>query len=157
MRDIHGGSKLLRQFLSVNKSRYEGFEKAFEAIGEKPSEKMIYTGVEGSLAFSKAVSALLKQEPRCIICGDDMICMKFLSELNSLGKSVPEDIRAVSFYDSVYLDHYTPPITFLFFDAGELGAAAASMLVDSLNGGDECESVVLGFQMLIRRDRKSVV
>lgn len=97
MRDIHGGSKLLRQSLSVNKSRYEGFEKAFEAIGEKPSEKMIYTGVEGSLAFSKAVSALLKQEPRCIICGDDMICMKFLSELNSLGKSVPEDIRVVSF------------------------------------------------------------
>ena len=28
---------------TVNKSRYEGFEKAFEAIGEKPSEKMIYT------------------------------------------------------------------------------------------------------------------
>lgn len=135
----------------VNKSRLEGFEKAFEAIGEKPAADMVYTGLESSLMFEKAVITLMKNDPRCIICGDDMLCMKLLSQLKSLGKSIPEDIRVASFYDNAYLDNFTPPITSLIFDAGELGAEAASMLIDSINGGEKCENVVLGFQMLIRK------
>ncbi len=136
---------------TVNKSRFEGFEKAYEAIGEKPVPDMVYTGVDGSLLFSKAVASLIKQEPRCIICGDDTICMKLLSELNSLGISVPADVKVASFYDSVYLDNYTPPITSLIFNAEELGATAASMLVDNLSGEDKSDSVILGFEMLIRK------
>lgn len=136
---------------TVNKSRYEGFEKAFEAAGEKPSANMVYTGVDSPLLFSKAVSMLIKQKPDCIICGDDILCIKLLTELNNLGISIPQDIKVASFYDSVYLDNYTPPITSLIFDAGELGAAASSMLIESLNEKEKCESIVLGFEMLVRK------
>lgn len=135
----------------VNKSRLMGFESAFEAIGEKPSPGMIYTDLESSLMFEKAVSALQKYEPRCIICGDDMLCMRLLSQLRSLGKVIPDDIRVASFYDNAYLDNFIPPITSLVFDAVELGARAASMIIDSISGDEKCENVMLGFQMVIRK------
>lgn len=135
----------------VNKSRLEGFEKAFKAIGEKPAADMVYTGLESTLMFEKAVLSLLKREPRCIICGDDLICMRLLTQLKNLGKRIPDDIRVASFYDNTYLDSFTSPITSLIFNAGELGAKAASMLIDSINGGEKFENVVLGFQLLIRK------
>ncbi len=136
---------------NVNRSRYEGFEAAFTAIGERPSEKLVHTGIESSLQFSKAVAALLKEDPKCIICGDDMICMKLLAELNNLGKSIPQDIKVASFYDSQYLDNYTPSITSLIFNAGELGAAAAYVLTDMLSGKEPEKETYLSFEMLIRK------
>ena len=135
----------------VNKSRYEGFESAFAAVGAKPAENMAYVGLGGQMQLSNAVAALLKEEPSCIICGDDIICMKLLAELNSLGMSIPEDVKVASFYDSVFLDIYTPPITSLIFNAGELGAASASVLLNMLSGADTGEGKVLNFEMLIRR------
>ena len=135
---------------TVNKSRYEGFESAFAAVGAKPSIDMVYTGIESPLQFSKAVASLVKQEPRCIICGDDMLCMKLLAELNNLSKSIPDDIRVASFYDSVQLDNYIPSITSLIFNAGELGAVSASELIEML-GGNDGKNLMLDFQLLIRK------
>ena len=135
---------------TVNKSRYEGFESAFAACGEKPDVNMVYMGIESTLQFSKAVSSLLKQEPRCIICGDDIICIKLLAELNNLSKSIPDDIRVASFYDSVYLDNYIPAVTSLIFDAEQLGITAASALMETLKGNNVTD-IMLDFQMLIRK------
>lgn len=136
---------------NVNRSRYEGFEEAFYAIGAKPSEKLVFTGIESPMQFSKAVGALLNEEPKCIICGDDIICMKLLAELNNIGKSIPQDIKVASFYDSIYLDNYTPSITSLIFNAEELGAASASVLIDILNGEEIADETDLSFEMLIRK------
>ncbi len=136
---------------NVNKSRYDGFVSAFSAIGAEPAESMIHLGVEGTMQFSKSVAALLKEQPECIICGDDIICMKLLAELNNLGIRIPEDIRVASFYDSVFLDMYTPPITSLIYNAGELGSLSASVLLDMINGNAAQESVDMNFEMLIRR------
>lgn len=136
---------------NVNKSRYEGFESAFEAIDTRPSDNMVYIGIDGTTQFSRAVASLLKEQPDCIICGDDMICMKLLAEINGLGLKIPENIKVASFYDSVFLDMYTPPITSLVFDASELGESAAAVLLDLINGENVMESVDLNFEMLIRR------
>lgn len=136
---------------TVNKSRYAGFESAFAAIGAAPAENMVHLDINGPMQFSKSVAALLKEEPRCIICGDDIICMKLLAELNALGMKIPEDIKVASFYDSVFLDIYTPPITSLIFNASELGAAAADVLIDMLSGNEVSSSTSLSFEMLIRK------
>ncbi len=136
---------------TVNQSRYDGFTDAFAALGMTPVQEMIYTGIESPLQFSKAVSALLRQEPRCILCGDDIICTRLLTELNNLGKRVPEDVWVASFYGSAYLDHYNPPITSLIFDAASLGATAASVLIDMLNGAEVPLETMLSFEMLIRK------
>lgn len=135
---------------TVNRTRYEGFKSAFASANTKPSANMVYTGIETPLQFSKAVSSLLSYDPRCIICGDDIICMKLLAELNTLSKIVPDDVRVASFYDNIYLDNYIPSVTSLIFDAEELGAAAACALMRTVEG-DTSMDVMLDFQMLIRK------
>ncbi len=136
---------------TVNNTRFQGFMSAFDAKNVKPSPQMIYTDIDSSLQFSKAAAALLKNEPSCIICGDDIMCIKLLSELNAQGKRIPEDIRVASFYDSAFLDGYQPPITSLIFDAEKLGAAAAEKMINILNGEETELSTLLSFEMLVRK------
>ncbi|MBQ8966698.1 LacI family DNA-binding transcriptional regulator [Ruminococcus sp.] len=136
---------------TVNKSRLSGFEAAFAEAGSKPSVQLVYTDVESELQFSKAMTALMKQQPACIICGDDMLCMRLLAELSNLGLSVPDDIKVASFYDSVFLDSYLPPITSLIYNATELGATAVSQLMDMLEGEEVEKQKLMHFEMLVRR------
>ena len=93
----------------------------------------------------------LTDEAGCILCGDDMLCMSLLTKLSELGLSVPQDIKVASFYDSVYLSRYSPPVTSLIFNAAELGAAASSQLLKILDGQASDENVMLGFEIMIRR------
>ncbi|MBR6046212.1 MAG: LacI family DNA-binding transcriptional regulator [Ruminococcus sp.] len=136
---------------TVNKSRYTGFVSAFMDAGSHANERLVFTGIDSELKFSKAVSVMLEEQPRCIVCGDDMLCMKLLAKLADLGKSVPQDVRIASFYDSAYLDSYSPPITSLIFNAVELGATAASQLLGILGGTAPAEETLLPYEILIRR------
>lgn len=136
---------------TVNKSRYIGFNEAFEKAGRVPNEQLIFTDIDSSLQFSKAVSMLLKQDPGCIICGDDNICMKLLSKLNETGISVPQDIKVASFYDSAYLDSYIPPITSLRFDSAELGIMATKRLYSIIDETSSSANTVQDYELLIRR------
>ncbi|MBR6872949.1 MAG: LacI family DNA-binding transcriptional regulator [Ruminococcus sp.] len=135
---------------TVNRSRYTGFMSAFGS--SHAEERLIFTGADSELKFTKAVSMLLREKPSCIVCGDDMLCMKLLATLNARGMRIPEDIRVASFYDSVYLDSYSPPITSLIFDAAKLGSAAAAKLMNLLSGAPAGEHLpLMSFEMLIRR------
>ena len=135
---------------TVNKSRYTGFMTALLDKGAHANNRIVFTGIDSELKLSKAVS-ILTEEADCIVCGDDMLCMSLLARLSELGKSVPQDIRVASFYDSVFLSRYTTPITSLIFSAAEVGAAASSQLLKILNGEASDENVMLGYEILIRR------
>lgn len=139
---------------TVNRSRFEGYKRAFTISGGKnPPEDMVYTGADSPINFVKALKGMMKHKPRCVICGDDMLCMKLITELHRLGKSVPEDVRVASLYDSVYLDNSIPPVTSLVFDAGKLGSAAASVLIDMIDPMAHApvpHATMLSFEMLIR-------
>lgn len=135
---------------TVNKSRYTGFVSAFEGSGHHINKKLLFTELDSGMRFSEAFSILMREQPSCIICGDDMLCMTLLSKLHEQGISIPQEIRLASFYDNVYLDSHSPPITTLKFDAAKLGAASAERLLDMLSGSDDAAESVLGFELLIR-------
>ncbi len=135
---------------TVNKSRYAGFMSAFSGAEQHIDERLLFTGVDSDLKFSKAVALLLKEKPSCIICGDDVICMKLLTLLNEKGIAIPSQMRVASFYDSVYLDSCSPPVTSLYFDAAKLGSASADRLIDLLTDTEAEDTVSLVFELLIR-------
>lgn len=135
---------------TVNRSRYDGFCDAFAASEIQPQRDMIFKGAETPIQIKNIVSELISKTPRCVICGDDMLCVKLLSELSQEGKSIPDDMRVASFYDSIYLDSYSPPITSLRFSAGEIGTEAATVLLDILSGISAEKNTSLGFEMLVR-------
>lgn len=136
---------------TVNRSRYEGFVKAVESGGSLVPTNTVFLGVNGELQLRRVIDDLLQRECGCIICGDDMICMYVINMLAAIGKSIPRDIRVASFYNSMYLDMYSPPITALSFRASDLGATAASLLLDILDGKETSRETMLGFEMLIRK------
>ncbi len=136
---------------TVNRSRYEGFVKAFENSGSPVSARNIFIGVKSGIQLRAAVEELVRTGCSCLLCGDDMLCMDTVNILAAMGKSIPQDIRIASFYNSMYLDMYAPPITALKFKASELGSATASLLLDLIEGKDIPRETILGFEMLIRR------
>ncbi|MBP3856270.1 MAG: LacI family DNA-binding transcriptional regulator [Ruminiclostridium sp.] len=136
---------------TVNKSRYDGFVKAVEASGATVPNQTVFLGVNGELQLRRVIDDLLQRECGCVICGDDMICMHVVNMLASIGKVIPRDIRVASFYNSMYLDMNSPPITALRFRAGDLGATAATLLLDMLEGKETSRETMLGFEMLIRK------
>lgn len=136
---------------TVNRSRYEGFVKAFENSGSPVLPANVFIGVKSEIQLRGAVDELLRKDCGCLICGDDMLCMDVVNILTSLGRAIPQDIRVASFYNSMYLDMYAPPVTALKFKASELGSSTASLLLDILDGKDAPRETVLGFEMLIRR------
>lgn len=135
----------------VNQARYDGFTDAFSARDMTPDPALVYTDAETPLQFNKALNMMLRAEPDCILCGDDLICTRLLAELSVLGLRIPEDIHVASFYNSRYLDHYIPSITALNFDASALGSTTAVTLLDMLNGREVAQSTLLNFEMLIRK------
>ncbi len=136
---------------TVNRSRYEGFVRAVESSGVFVPNKTVFLGVNSEMQLRRVIDDLLQRECSCIICGDDMICMYAVNMLSSIGKVIPRDIRVASLYNSMYLDMYSPPITALSFRAGDLGATAANLLLDMLEGKDTSRETMLGFEMLIRK------
>ena len=135
---------------SVNRSRYEGFVKAVESSGAVIPTQTVFLGVSGEMQLRRVIEDLLQRECGCVICGDDMICMYVINMLGAVGKVIPRDIRVASLYNSMYLDMYSPPITALSFRASDLGATAASLLLDMLEGKQTSRETMLGFEMLIR-------
>lgn len=136
---------------TVNRSRYEGFVKAVESAGALVPNQTVFLGVNGELQLRRVIDDLLQRECGCIICGDDIICMYVVNMLTAIGKTIPDDVKVASFYNSMYLDMCSPPITALRFGASDLGATAASLLLDMLEGKDTSRETKLGFEMLIRK------
>lgn len=136
---------------TVNRSRYEGFVRAVESAGQPVPVQTVFLGVNSELRLRRVIEDILQRGCSCIICGDDMICMYAINLLAAIGKTIPRDIRVASFYNSIYLDMYSPPITALSFRASDLGSTAASLLLDMLEGKETSRETVLGFEMLIRR------
>ncbi len=136
---------------TVNRSRYEGFVRAVEGAGQTVPVQTVFLGVNSELRLRRVIEDLFQRGCSCVICGDDMICMYTINLLAAIGKVIPRDIKVASFYNSIYLDMYSPPITALNFRASDLGSTAASLLLDILEGKETSRETVLGFEMLIRK------
>ena len=136
---------------TVNQSRYLGFSAAYAQINSRPNRRFLCTDVESRAQINAALSGLLREQPECIICGDDVIALDLISDPNISKMKIPEDIRIASFYNSVFLEHCTPPVTSLIFDAAGLGARSASVLIALLNEGNVPIDNVLGYELIIRR------
>jgi DNA-binding LacI/PurR family transcriptional regulator len=57
-----------------------------------------------------------------------------MTRLNEKGISIPKDISVATFYRSVMLESFNPPITGLEFDEKKLGGIACEILIQKLQG-----------------------
>ena len=138
----------------VNRSRFRGFEKAYEQMGRSYDHDLIYMNLESKAFIDRAVDSALEKKADCILCMDDAICSQVLRKLRQEHIKVPRDVRVASFYNSSVLENNIPSITSLSFDARELGSAACKNLLAQIEDGDYEEKTLLSYEVVLKESTK---
>lgn len=134
------------------RQRHEGYEMAMNEFDLPIDPNWIHSTL--NLSFDdgqQAVRVLLRSEnrPTAIFAVSDILAIGALKEINARGLNVPNDIAIIGF-DKISFSNMThPALTTISQPGYEMGAIAASMLIDKTNG-KSVESVILDHELVIR-------
>ena len=140
---------------TVNKNRYRGFCKALQKYGLEKNKQVFYTNFLSVDAIDSVINDLMVQKVECIICGDDVICTKIMSNLQAGGYRIPKDIAVASLYNSPNLNCFTPSITTVSISAKRIGNAICKQMIHYLTGKDYQERTKMDYEILVRKSTKS--
>lgn len=135
----------------VNNNRYRGFIKGFEDNQMKANESLVYMNLISKVMIDRTVDLVMSEDIDCIVCTDDNICSQVLTRLNEKGYSIPENIKVASFYDSVFLANYNPPVTSLRIDVKALGIEAGKCLIHLIKQQEVAPRTLLGYELVLKK------
>lgn len=116
----------------VSGERLAGFTDALKDAGLTLDPKDIYpTGFhrDGGRRVARQF-ARRTIRPTAMVCCNDETAMGFISELQILGISVPDDVSVVGFDNMTVADVYVPALTTISQPRGEIGARSMGLLLD---------------------------
>jgi LacI family transcriptional regulator len=132
--------------------RERAFRQAVATRGLDP----VVIGCDGYTIESgkRGMSALLSRRgahPTGIVAGNDLIAIGALHALRERGLRCPQDISLVGFNDMPFADELQPPLTTVHVPHHEMGAEAARMLLDELDGAPATgKTVILPLTLVVR-------
>lgn len=138
----------------VTRKRFQGFKEAYEKLGIKMDEELLFLNVENNFLVDKSVKRALAESVDCILCMDDVVCSRVLKTLREERASVPEDVRVAAFYNSALLENNVPAITALSFDAKELGMVACRTVLDLIEGLEAGDNTLLPYEVVLKASTK---
>jgi LacI family transcriptional regulator len=140
------------QDVSTGLSRYRGFQGAMAGARlEVPP---------GRVSFARAFS--IEEGHRCakeilaagactaVAAGNDMLAVGCYLALDEAGLSCPADMSVVGFNDMPFISMLRPPLTTVAFSHYQVGAEAAQLLIERLNGIDTVKVLYLAPELIIR-------
>lgn len=121
------------QGLQTADDRYRGFTEATAGQAVKASV------VESAFDFSEAAAIIeqaLRENPHIdgIFASSDTLAIAALHIAHKLGRRVPEDLQIVGFDGIALGEMVSPALTTMSQNLYEMGAAAANMLIDQIEG-----------------------
>lgn len=122
--------------LRSTQGRREGYERALRAAGIEPDPTLIVRAGQLRHEGDAATQTLLAtgRPFTAIFCVNDLTALGAIECLTRAGKSVPGDV-SVTGYDDIYLAQYAhPPLTTVHLPWYEMGATAAEMAIDAVEG-----------------------
>jgi DNA-binding LacI/PurR family transcriptional regulator len=114
------------------KERVAGWRKALRAAGAP--EPAVLAG-DWSAASGYELGGQLRQPVTAVLCGNDTMALGVLRALAERGLRVPGDVSVVGFDDIPEASYYTPPLTTVRQDFGEVGKQALNVLVERMTDG----------------------
>ncbi|MFE9425613.1 LacI family DNA-binding transcriptional regulator [Kitasatospora sp. NPDC006697] len=117
-----------------SEDRQAGWRATLEAAGaEVPKAETgdwsARSGYEAGLRIARAEGVT------AVFCANDHMALGLLRAFHEAGRSIPGDISVVGFDDIPEAAYFTPPLTTLRQDFGELGRRALELLVAELTVG----------------------
>jgi LacI family transcriptional regulator len=121
----------------AGRARLEGFRRAFLARGLEPPEDLAFLGSftrEYGQAVAEAV-LVRPERPTAIVCGGTPVLLGLLPVVHGHELIIPTDLSLVCCDDIDVTRLYRPPITVVRRDMNAIGATAAELLIERLEGG----------------------
>lgn len=143
--------------------RRRGVVEAIRSAGLNPDQALTtfhdaYDFASGFKSGTRAAQAWLAMSPRptAALCYSDDIAITLLSSLGAAGIKVPQELSIVGFDDSSFGEFTFPPLTTIRQPTGLMGAKAAQILIDLIEGKSEVESrTVFDSETIVRGSTRS--
>jgi len=139
--------------LTSSEQRLKGYRRAMATARRKvPPEYLQESLFDLESGRQKALLLLrLLPHPTAIFAADDMIAMGVLQAIRHLGLRCPEDVSVVGFDDLEFSSLLHPPLSSVYQPGYQLGATAARLLLDRVNGDTgPAKHIVLETELRIR-------
>lgn len=123
--------------LSTGRDRIRAFRAATRAAGYAPRDASVractaFTAAAGERAMAAALAG--PAHFSAVVAGNDLIALGALDALRAQGLRCPYDVSLIGFNDLPFVDRLTPPLTTVRLPMEEMGAVAARLLLEELNG-----------------------
>ena len=117
--------------------RMEGYLNALETHGITADERLIYCGKYDVDTGINGIRHILSMAPDVdgVVCGDDLIAIGVLEELDRNGRKVPGDVRVIGFDDIYFAKYCRPKLTTVAQPSYMMGAEAVAMLISHIENG----------------------
>lgn len=121
-------------YISSISERFDGVRAAMRAAGINPGPEDFWIGGWTLPASDELAARFAVDPPTAILATDSLVALSALSAARSAGLRVPEDLSVVTFDSSPWSEAFTPALSVVSQPVRELGATAATMLIDRVNG-----------------------
>jgi len=128
-------------------ARHEGYRAALADAGLPYDEALVEQASDWGLESGRAAAARLcatGAKFTALFAHSDLIALGAIRELRLAGQAVPRDVSVVGYDDLPVAPYMDPPLTTVHQPMEELGALAATLLLDQLAG----EAPATGDQLL---------
>ena len=140
------------QDVSTGLARYRGFQAAMAGARlEVPPGRVAFArafSIEEGLRCAKEILAV--GGCTAVAAGNDMLAVGCYLALDEAGLSCPADMSVVGFNDMPFISMLRPPLTTVAFSHYQVGAEAAQLLIERLNGVDTVKVLYLAPELIIR-------
>jgi LacI family gluconate utilization system Gnt-I transcriptional repressor len=135
--------------------RLDGYQSAMKDLALFDPRLIVTTATPTSVTLGGTlVTDLLAREPDidAVFCANDDLALGVLFECRRRDIAVPEQIAIVGFNDLEFMASAVPTLTSVRTNRYEMGSAAATMLIDAIEGRRPEQPVLdLGFKVIERQ------
>ncbi len=132
----------------VNRDRYTGYCQSLQSHGLTVDEQLVYGDRLTGTAISQAVRQIISQQAQAIVCGDDFIADKVMTELQDC-QPLPA-IRLASFYNSRLLSVRQPIEAVIDIDPKQFGAVSGAELINLIEGRPVPSKTFIDYRIDVR-------
>ncbi|MEN3281537.1 MAG: hypothetical protein V7607_2677 [Solirubrobacteraceae bacterium] len=138
-----------RDFLEAQQ-RVEGWRATLDAAGAQAPP--LLTG-DWSPRSGYEVGRRLAEdtEVTAVFVANDQMALGVLRALHERGRSIPGEISVVGFDDIPEAQYFTPPLTTVRQDFGEMGRSSLRLLLDLMNSDQPPSRLTIAPELVVRR------
>ncbi len=141
--------------LETHMKRVDGYTSAMLELGLEPAISSGHYDPEGGY---QAASSLMERDvpPDSFFVVNERVCIGVLRMLRERGLIMSRDVGVITFDDTPWAPLITPPMSVVEQPAYEIGAQAARMLIERLQGGANIPSrkVELATRLVVRESSR---